>query len=65
MAAARSHVQTQFQRRVLTSLILVTVLATSLLLTGGAFYYKEYSLHYLGMAFQTYNLRLRYMDILT
>ena len=49
MAAARSQVQTQFQRRVLSSLILVTVLATSLLLTGGAFYYKEHSVHFLGI----------------
>ena len=30
-------------------MILVTVLATSLLLTGGAFYYKEYMVHYKGL----------------
>ena len=45
----RSRVQTQSQRRALSSLILVTVLATSLLLTGGAFYYKEYMVHYKGL----------------
>ena len=49
-AAARSRVQTQAQRRLLSSLVLVTILATSLLLTGGAFYYKEHSVHYLGIS---------------
>ena len=47
-AAARSRVQTQSQRRLLSFLILTTILATSVLLTGGAFYYKEYMVHYKG-----------------
>ena len=43
-----SFVQTGARRRMLSSLIFIWIMATSIIMTFGAYYYEDYNYQYLG-----------------
>ena len=43
-----SFVQTGARRRMLSSMIFIWIMATSIIMTWGAFYYEDYNYQYLG-----------------
>ena len=53
-----SFVQTGVRRRILSCTIFIWIMATSIIMTWGAFYYEDYNYQYLG-----YKLKIKYIRL--